>query len=286
MTLPDAPAPAPTAATSAVPATGSASVRDLLSGPARPARLVAAFPTAAYVRLAAGEVVAVLTQDALRLPCGLVLAAGSGQRPLRHVAGAACVGDGQVRIGRLAVQVSRLVSFAAPTGLRPDDEALAHAAAALARTGFGEHGPNLFGRLAAGVRDPAAARRVTRALLGAGSGLTPSGDDILAGLLVGAACFGASAGPIRDEVRRHATVATTALSATLLGHAGRGEAIPQVTSLLLALAGPDRVAVDRALADLVNVGHTSGAALATGAIAAARIAAAPVPSDPGPFRGC
>jgi hypothetical protein len=250
-------------------------VRDLLARPVRPARLLATFPTAAYVRLAGGEVVAVLTHDALRLPCGLVLAASSRHRPLGALSGTVLAGAGQLRVGTLVAQVSRLVSFAAPTGLRPDDGALEHAAATLARAGFREHGPDLFARLAAGVRDPVAARRVTAALLGAGSGLTPSGDDVLAGLLVGAACFGLSSGPIRTEVRRQAAAGTTDLSATLLAHAARGEALPQVSRLLRALADPDRFDVDRALADLTGVGQSSGAALATGVLAAARIVTAP-----------
>ena len=57
------------------------------------------------------------------------------------------------------------------------------------------------------------------------------------------------------------------MSAALLRHAAAGETIPQVNALLDALAG--RRPLDRALAELHAVGHTSGAALAAGVITAA-----------------
>jgi Protein of unknown function (DUF2877) len=69
----------------------------------------------------------------------------------------------------------------------------------------------------------------------------------------------------------HAPGATTDLSATLLSHAARGESIPQVDSLLRALAaGPAGACIDESLATLVRVGHSSGIALATGIHAAAK----------------
>jgi hypothetical protein len=55
---------------------------------------------------------------------------------------------------------------------------------------------------------------------------------------------------------------TTALSTALLWHAARGECIAEVTAVL---ADPRGLAV----AALLRVGHTSGAALVTGLLAAA-----------------
>jgi hypothetical protein len=69
----------------------------------------------------------------------------------------------------------------------------------------------------------------------------------------------------------HAPGVTTDLSATLLSHAARGESIPEVDSLLRALAaGPAGQRIDESLATLVRVGHSSGIALATGIHAAAK----------------
>jgi len=100
------------------------------------------------------------------------------------------------------------------------------------------------------------------ALVGRGDGLTPVGDDVLAGWLVAARAVG------RDLTQLAAVVhdsshSTTALSATLLAHAADGEAVPQFRELLLALAaGRD---VEPAVARLVTVGHTSGAGMLLGA---------------------
>src|SRR5262249_58187285 len=73
--------------------------------------------------------------------------------------------------------------------------------------------------------------------LGRGPGLTPQGDDVLAGYLAGAAAYGIAADDVRALVDSEAATRTTTLSAALLRHAAVGEAIPQVGGLLDALAG-------------------------------------------------
>jgi hypothetical protein len=253
-----------------VPASGQASVQSLISGPPRPADLIAAFPTAAYLRVAPGRIIAVLTHDAVRLPCGLVLAATSAERPLNGVSGPAMTGGGQVRIGRLTVAVTRVVSAAAPLALVPDPTAVASAGGTMERLGFDEHGSGLAERLAH-CRDRGTVPGLVRQLLGSGSGLTPSGDDVLAGFLVGSRSFGVPADELRAAVLAGAPGATTDLSATLLWHAARGESIPPVDSLLRALAA-DPAGVDESLAAVLRVGHSSGVALATGVHAAAKAA--------------
>jgi hypothetical protein len=66
---------------------------------------------------------------------------------------------------------------------------------------------------------------------------------------------------------------TTDLSAALLRRAVRGESIPQVSRLLRTISGSKwQGRLDQTLDGLVRVGHTSGAALATGVLAAANIA--------------
>ncbi len=104
-------------------------------------------------------------------------------------------------------------------------------------------------------------------LLGLGPGLTPAGDDVLAGALV---TLVAAADPravaLRAGVRAAAPQRTTAVSAALLRHAGRGECGPELADLLRALAGAADPVV--ALGRLCAVGHSSGAALAWGVLLA------------------
>ena len=78
-----------------------------------------------------------------------------------------------------------------------------------------------------------------RRLVGLGPGLTPAGDDVVAGALVALAAGGdlERAGVVLDAVRscRHRT---TALSAALLDHAAGGRAVPQLARLPARRRGP------------------------------------------------
>jgi hypothetical protein len=95
-------------------------------------------------------------------------------------------------------------------------------------------------------------------LAGRGSGLTPSGDDILIGYVAGLALFHgdrATARAIAAVARRR----TTALSATLLRHAAEGE-----------LPEPAHAALERGdVAPLLSWGHSSGRSLLVGLAVAA-----------------
>jgi hypothetical protein len=103
------------------------------------------------------------------------------------------------------------------------------------------------------------------ALVGAGEGLTPAGDDVLAGALVAASATGH---PRLEEWRAATRVAlrqrsTTAVSRALLTHALEGWATPELAAFLDAVCrGEDEGAVESLLA----VGHSSGSALAAGAL--------------------
>jgi hypothetical protein len=94
-------------------------------------------------------------------------------------------------------------------------------------------------------------------LLGRGPGLTPLGDDVLAGWLTTRAALGHPDDVLSAAVRRRPGV-TTLLSATLLDCAIRGEALPQLADWL---AEPTDSTTDALLA----VGATSGAGLLAGA---------------------
>jgi hypothetical protein len=114
---------------------------------------------------------------------------------------------------------------------------------------------------------------IVGALVGRGPGSTPSGDDVLAGLLATLRVLGpALGGPTAVHAARVADAVwsavaplghrTTALSATLLAHADRGAVVRDARSVLRALAGHGPVAT-RATR-LAGVGHTSGRDLLQG----------------------
>ncbi len=257
----------PVGAVAAVPA----GVRALLAGPVRPATVLGSFPTALYLRTSNGGVLGVFTADALRLPLGLVLPHTSAELPLDTLdtldalGGPVEVGDGAVRAGALRVRAGRMVSAAVPTLSRPSS-----AACARAQRAFGGFDECSDGDLA-DLTDPTRAGAAARQLLGRGSGLTPSGDDVLAGFLAAARAYRLPVDRLRAGVVRQAPERTTALSAALLRHAAAGESVPQLTALLVAVSRAD--GIEAALAGLVRIGQTSGRALAAGALAAAVAAA-------------
>ena len=119
-------------------------------------------------------------------------------------------------------------------------------------------------------------------LLGRGEGLTPSGDDVLAGFLAGASAFRIPIAGLRRAVSRRAT-ATTALSAQLLRHAADGECIDEVADLAAVLTGRGEASL--AARRLLAVGHSSGAALACGLLLAAECALRPGPALAGGAAG-
>jgi hypothetical protein len=245
----------------------------------RRAGRIAAFPRALYLRLATGELIALLSREAVRMPFGLALASSSAQLPLDQLRGPVLVGAGEVGIGDWSVGVSRCVSVAAPVRLIPDRTALERVSERL-NNSIEPDASNLpeLGVLAdlseIGRLDAALAHR----MLGVGPGLTPAGDDFLAGLLVGAWSFGLAAQSLRAAVAAQAPYRTTAISAALLRGACRGESLPELTRMLLSLSGRS-TEVDSALDDLVKIGHTSGRALAAGALSAATIADGSVASQ-------
>jgi len=106
----------------------------------------------------------------------------------------------------------------------------------------------------------------TRWLQGRGTGLTPSGDDVLAGiLLVGA--IDASRRP--DLARLALDARTTRLSRAFLRWAAAGHNILPAHGLLDAAASGDPAGMREAAASLAGVGATSGRALAAGSALAA-----------------
>ena len=181
-------------------ATGPARIRHLISGPARPADVLGRFATALYLRLAGGEVIALLSSDAVRLPIGLILPTSSREFPLTHLYGQVAVGSGGVHVGNWSCRVSRLVSLRAPAALTPDRHACEYLQHRLAHCQSADPDLRLPDVLPDDAHSPEVATDLVRRLLGVGPGLTPAGDDVLAGLLVGLWSFGQKAGPLRLAV--------------------------------------------------------------------------------------
>src|SRR6266508_1549276 len=239
----------------------SASVAPLLTGPLRPVELVGATSTAAYFTTGdpARPILCLVTVDAVRLPCALVLGPG---RDVGAVAPTGMVGGGGLRTGALRVSIGRWWRPPRPRGLGPLPALHLGVRDPLDRTGRAAV-TVLVAALGAG--EPLAGP--VAHLLGRGPGLTPVGDDVLAGLLVTLVGMGAPAAfRLGAAVRAAAPGRTTAVSAALLTHAARGECVPELARLLYAARDGDRL--DAAVESLLRVGHTSGAGLAHGVLAA------------------
>jgi hypothetical protein len=118
------------------------------------------------------------------------------------------------------------------------------------------------------------------ALVGRGPGLTPSGDDVLAGALVAAHATGDPRLPgwCRQTTAALARRSTTAVSRALLTHAMDGYAVPELARFLTTVCSAGDVAA--ALVRLRAVGHTSGQALVDGVVhtlSTRSAASAPIP---------
>ncbi len=250
-------------------AAASTSARSVLAGPPRPATWLGAGPAALYLQLSGDPgVLALLAHDAVRLPCALLLPTTRTELSLASLGPAA--GPPVVGVGGLAwtgpagAVAVRVVREWAPPRARSGRVVASALAAVQARL----PAPGALGVDAACLRmlaeAPAAA---VSGLLGRGPGLTPAGDDVLAGFLVGARAFGLDAAQVRATTAALAPARTTALSAALLWHAARGECIGELAAVAAYVSGQDGH-TGAALGALLAVGHTSGAALAVGLAAA------------------
>ncbi len=105
--------------------------------------------------------------------------------------------------------------------------------------------------------------RVARSIVGLGPGLTPAGDDALAGLLVVAVALGVLA-PGEWTPSAEVAARTNPLSLSFVRLAATGQAIGPVHDVLVAGARRNRRACERAAETLLRVGSTSGADIAFG----------------------
>lgn len=108
---------------------------------------------------------------------------------------------------------------------------------------------------------PESVRAASIPLLGFGTGLTPSGDD-----LAGAALFGRRLlAPRRNawvelagELAREVEKRSHAVSAALFADLGRGESFAPLHGIVDALAADDQAAALAAARELTAIGHSSG----------------------------
>lgn len=251
---------------SSAPAAASIALRPVLAAAPRTARLLGAFPAALYLApetpVAAGPgVVAVLADGAVRLPNALVLAPGVAL-PRPGPGDRLRVGGDTVSLPGLTLTVGRwwdprpALPAVAPAALAAGCDHLAGLLAA--------HPSPVAGA----VEGPTGA--LAERLVGLGPGLTPAGDDLLAGALATLRLLGAGgqADALAAEVAARAS-RTTALSAALLACAAQGQVAQPAADVLRALAGGRTL--EPAVAALLRVGHTSGRDLAAGILLGARL---------------
>lgn len=234
-----------------------------------PARLVEAARTRASVHYETGDpavpVLSVCTPSAVRLPNSLVTDVLPGPN------GAGAIGDGLLVISEGSWRVSRWWLPPRPSGLHPPPASVIRDATGLLADDLGRD--DLVSRsFGVPTLSPSYDGLVPADLIGAGPGLTPSGDDVIAGALVAAH---ATADPRlagwQRSVRELLTAGrTTAVSRAILHCALDGYATSELADYIHALCGNESVdtrqGLDRATTNLLAVGHSSGAALMTGVL--------------------
>jgi hypothetical protein len=258
-----------------VPAVASLAVRGVVAGPARQAMVLGAATHAVWMGIG-NDVVVLTSRDATRLPNSLEVPYAADAEPFSAVVGvrSARIGCGAIRVGDLTVRVARWWN---PCPVLRATEATA---VQQRITDITPLEPTVdAGNLRWAVRrnEPGALLRASAELLGLGGGLTPEGDDLVAGTVAGLHTLGRALGrsdvvatveTIGPPLAAMAVARTTTFSAALLRHATHGEVAAPAAGFLHALTG--RGDPNVAYQALAAVGHTSGVALAAGLLLAAR----------------
>jgi hypothetical protein len=120
-------------------------------------------------------------------------------------------------------------------------------------------------REAATCGDTASVTRAARRLAGLGPGLTPSGDDLLAGFVAAWTLLGAALGlgaaareRVPAAVLAGAESRASALGRAWLRHASRGELLEPMTRLVAAMLAPEPGDLEAATRGALAVGASSG----------------------------
>ena len=221
--------------------------------------VVATFAKATYLRLPAGLVA--LTGPGV--PSGPIHARGF--LPKLSTGDSVIVRNRVLTVGRVAVDLTGATLWEGPL---PNPAELA-AASPLALDVLAGAPPSALAAHESRVGEAVARLAEHRldgavdALAGLGPGLTPAGDDALAGILVVArATQGEGSEAALVDVA--GTARTNDIARAFLAWAARGQSIEPVHRFLAAVAVLDRDAAAGALRTLSTFGHSSGADLAFG----------------------
>lgn len=253
-------------------------VSERLLGPVHDAAVVHTGRHAIYVSVHDGRALrclGLLSRSSSVVPCGLRTAltelSGLTSESGTLAAGdMVTVGEGLLRIGAVDFHVGRTVDLVVPR-LDPSE---AQNMADRLRHVLGDRLSVVTSELPAeslAMLVEADGASVPM-LLGRGSGLTPVGDDVLAGWLATMKAAQSDADGVAQSVADLSADATTLLSATLLDRATAGDVLPEFRTLLLDLRLPvNNDHVDRlsnSVDAMLAIGHTSGAGLLLGCLLA------------------
>jgi len=247
------------------PAWASTAVGELICGRHQGATVLACTNAASYVSVSepgtCPPVLAIVAKDAVRLPIAVSILAGE----LPATGSTVAIGDGVISTRR---HIWRPARWWDPRPHLGEEE-------------LSERGPELVSVLeeepassfgiplaeAIGVATALARGSADDALviMGFGPGLTPAGDDVVAGALATLSLLGRLDDALRSAIEAHASTRTTALSAALLVAAGRGQVIPQAATVFSVIStGAPTDQLRAAAAALFGVGATSGHDLCAG----------------------
>jgi hypothetical protein len=269
MTVPETLSPVQPSAPVRVSGVASTALRGRVRGSGTEAEVLGTSSHAVWLH-AGDDVVVVSSGDATRLPNGIQIGAASTEQPFAGIehGSTAAIGHGRIMLDGLAVEVTRWWDpHPALSPVRPAE--LLEACRGLPREVPGIEATTL--RIGLEARSAGGVLHAARSLLGYGPGLTPEGDDYLAGALAATRLLGEALGFERSvaliagasvPLARLAEARTTAFSAALIRCALRGQVAQPAGALLRALTGRGDVAAGHLA--LIRVGHTSGPALAAG----------------------
>lgn len=246
-------------------AAASSAVRRLISGRPLEGVLLGSFSEALIIGThteGGPRVLSLLSPKAARVPNGVLLPEVSGFGP--HQAGeTVSIGEGRIRVGDLFAEVVRWWECRVPQ-VTPRPAATITLLAAVDGSVRGVPGAPIDDlRRALKVGEAVEITAAVDGLVGLGQGLTPGGDDVLAGALTGLHATGRTdlAGAIAARVEMIGD-RTTLLSADLLRLAGQGFGCLEIVAFLQASEAQAQSAIER----LLSIGHTSGVDLATGLV--------------------
>lgn len=235
-------------------------------------RVVGVYARAAYLEVPGGLV----ALTAPGVPMGPIHARTPGSLDLLRVGHRVVVSPGLLQAGPLLLHFG-----AAPLwrGCAPAPRALERAALLAVRLLAAAPPSSLPVPVPAGALRAGDVGAVAACLGGAGPGLTPAGDDCLAGiLLVARIRWGEAAESLLVDAAER--VLTNDVARAFLTWAARGQSIEPVHDLLLRAAAFDHEGASKAVSSLTRLGHSSGADLALGLRLALGLLPATLPATP------